>query len=157
MNPYFNQTRRLASLASLGLLVLVAAGAVRAQGDAQRLPAIDLGAGFYSIHAEVARSEREREIGLMWRTSMAQTDGMLFVFGDPRQQCFWMRNTLIPLSAAFIADDGQIINIVEMAPQTDDSHCSARPVRFVLEMNRNWFGKHGIKPGDFITGEPFTR
>ena len=76
----------------------------------------------------------------MFRPSLPQDDGMLFVFGDPQRQWLrWMHNTLIPLAAAFIADDGRIVNIVEMTPQTDDPHCSTRPVRFVLEMNGNWF------------------
>jgi uncharacterized membrane protein (UPF0127 family) len=154
MNAFLEQARRIAALT---LFSLALAGTAQAQDEAQHLPAINLAAGMYSIHAEVARSERERELGLMFRKAMAQTDGMLFVFSDPQRQCFWMRNTLIPLSAAFIADDGQIINIVEMAPQTDESHCSAHPVRFVLEMNQNWFTKHGINPGAYVTGEPFTR
>lgn len=140
------------------LPLLVACGAACAQDGRQPpLPAIALMAGDHAISAEVARSGHEREIGLMFRASLAPDEGMLFVFGDPQRQCFWMHNTLIPLAAAFVADDGRIINIVEMAPNTDDSHCSTREVRFVLEMNGGWFAKHGIAAGAYITGEPFTR
>jgi uncharacterized protein len=67
-----------------------------------------------------------------------------------------MRNTLIPLSAAFVADDGAIVNVEDMAPQTDASHCSKKPVRYVLEMNQGWFAKRGLKPGFKLTGAPFT-
>jgi len=87
---------------------------------------------------------------------MAVSDGMLFVFEQPGQQCFWMKNTLIPLSVAFLADDGSVVNIEEMAPQTLDGHCSTKPVRFVLEMNQGWFAKRGIKPGSKLRGAPFA-
>ena len=83
----------------------------------------------------------------MHRPAMPRNDGMLFVFDDASQQCFWMKNTLLPLSAAFIADDGTIVNIEDMKPQTLESHCSKKPVRFVLEMNSGWFTKRGLKPG----------
>jgi uncharacterized protein len=77
------------------------------------------------------------------------------VFESPSQQCFWMKNTLLPLSVAFVADDGTIVNIDEMKPQTLDSHCSARPVRYVLEMNTGWFSKKGLKAGQKLSGPPF--
>jgi len=72
-------------------------------------------------------------------------------------RCFWMRNTLIPLSIAFLADDGTVVNVAEMKPQSDESHCSARPVRYALEMNEGWFDKRGIKPGSRIRGGPFGK
>ncbi|MBP6674009.1 MAG: DUF192 domain-containing protein [Vitreoscilla sp.] len=109
----------------------------------------------HNIIAEVARTEEQRQIGLMFRQKMALHEGMLFVFEEPAKQCFWMRNTLIPLAAAFVDDSGTIINIEEMAPQTDISHCSAKPVRFVLEMNQGWFAKRGLKSGFKLTGQPF--
>ena len=146
---------RRATLATL--LAIAACDACAQDGHPQRLPAIALAAGGHAIAAEVARSEGERELGLMFRAALPRDDGMLFVFGDPQRQCFWMRNTLIPLAAAFIADDGRIVNIVEMEPRTEESHCSARPVRFVLEMNGAWFARNGIAPGAYVTGEPFTR
>lgn len=81
---------------------------------------------------------------------------MLFVFEQPAGQCFWMKNTLLPLTAAFVADDGTIVNLVDMKPQTLDSHCSVRPVRFVLEMNQGWFAKRGIQAGARLSGPPFN-
>jgi len=92
----------------------------------------------------------------MNRPSMEANDGMLFVFERPGQQCFWMKNTLIPLAIAFLADDGTVVNLDEMQPQTLDGHCSAKPVRFVLEMNQGWFAKRGIKPGFRLRGAPFA-
>jgi uncharacterized protein len=86
---------------------------------------------------------------------MPANEGMLFVFESPSQQCFWMKNTLLPLSVAFVEEDGTIANIDEMLPQTLESHCSTKPVRFVLEMNKGWFAKRGIKPGTRLTGAPF--
>jgi len=82
---------------------------------------------------------------------------MLFAFEEPGQQCFWMKNTLLPLSVAFVDDDGSVVNIENMKPQTLDSHCSKKPVRFVLEMNEGWFAKRGIKAGSKLTGKPFAR
>ena len=95
-------------------------------------------------------------IGLMFRSSMPVNDGMLFAFEQAGVQCFWMKNTLLPLSAAFVADDGRIVNIEDMQPQSEDSHCSAKPVRFVLEMNQGWFARRGIKPGSRLQGAPFA-
>jgi len=103
----------------------------------------------------VARTPDQHEIGLMFRTAMGASEGMLFIFERAGQQCFWMKNTLIPLAVAFVADDGSIVNLDEMKPQTLNSHCSTKPVRFVLEMNMGWFAKRGIKEGSKLTGEPF--
>ncbi|RXM21847.1 DUF192 domain-containing protein, partial [Citrobacter sp. AAK_AS5] len=88
--------------------------------------------GMHRIDAQVAASPQERQIGLMFRRDMPQHEGMLFVFEQPATQCFWMKNTLLPLTAAFVADDGTIVNLADMKPMSEDSHCSARPVRFVL-------------------------
>jgi uncharacterized membrane protein (UPF0127 family) len=111
------------------------------------LPRVTLGAGMHQIDVQVALHPEQRQIGLMYRSEMPQHEGMLFVFEQPAQQCFWMKNTLLPLTAAFVADDGTIVNLVDMKPQTTDSHCSAKPVRFVLEMNQGWFAKKAIKAG----------
>jgi len=111
----------------------------------------------HAIRAEVADSMDTRMQGLMLRKSMAANDGMLFVFEDSSPQCFWMRNTLIPLSIAFLADDGTVVNLADMKPQSDESHCSAKPVRYALEMNQGWFAKRGVKPGTRIGGEVFAR
>ena len=91
----------------------------------------------------------------MYRQSMPTHEGMVFVFEQAQQQCFWMKNTLLPLTAAFVADDGVIVNLADMKPQTTDSHCSDKPVRFVLEMNQGWFAKRGIKAGFKLQGPVF--
>ena len=126
-----------------------------AQEAPQKLAQVRLTAGIHNINAELASTPPQREIGLMFRTAMPANDGMLFAFEQPAQQCFWMRNTLIPLSVAFLGDDGSVVNIDDMKPQTLDSHCSAKPVRFVLEMNEGWFAKRGIKVGSRLRGGPF--
>ena len=118
------------------------------------LPTVQLNAGMYLIHAEVAADMGSRMQGLMHRKSMAANAGMLFIFDEAGAQCMWMKNTLIPLSVAFIDDAGAIINIADMQPQTEDSHCASRPARYALEMNRGWFAARGIKPGIRIGGIP---
>jgi uncharacterized membrane protein (UPF0127 family) len=138
------------------LAAVLFALAVQAQDGPQKLAAVRLQAGIHNISAEVAMTPQQREIGLMNRTSMGANEGMLFVFERPGQQCFWMKNTLIPLSIAFLADDGTVVNIESMKPQTLDPHCSEKPVRFVLEMNEGWFAKRGIKPGIKVRGQPFA-
>jgi uncharacterized protein len=140
----------------IGLLaMLCAAAAAQSQDRPQTLPQVRLNAGIHNINAELASTPEQREIGLMFRPVMAANDGMLFVFERASQQCFWMKNTLIPLSVAFVADDGSVVNIEAMKPQTLDSHCSTQPVRFVLEMNDGWFAKRGIKAGTKLRGVPF--
>ena len=134
---------------------MLLAGAAVAQDRAQTLPAVTMKAGFHVIQAEVAGTPEQRQIGLMHRKEMPANDGMLFVFEQPAQQCFWMKNTLIPLSIAFLAEDGSVVNIEDMKPQSLDSHCSSKPVRFALEMTQGWFAQRGIKPGFRIEGAPF--
>ena len=133
----------------LALLLLLSLPAL-----AQQPPVVQLSAGMHLIRAEVAADFGTRMRGLMHRPSMAQNAGMLFIFDEATQQCMWMKNTLIPLSVAFIDDQGAIINIEDMAPQTEDSHCSKKPARYALEMNRGWFAAKGIKPGSRIGGIP---
>ena len=137
------------------IALLCAATLAPAQEGPQKLAQVRLNAGIHNINAEVASTPQQREIGLMFRNAMPTNDGMLFVFEQAGQQCFWMRNTLIPLSIAFIGDDGSVVNIDDMKPQTLESHCSAKPVRFVLEMNEGWFAKRGIKAGSRLRGGPF--
>ena len=141
---------------AVAFALLLLAGAAAAQDGPQALPAIRLNAGIHNITAQLAQTPPQREIGLMFRTSMAANEGMLFAFENPSQQCFWMKNTLIPLAIAFIGDDGSIVNIDSMKPQTLDGHCSTKPVRFVLEMNEGWFAKRGIKAGSKLRGAPFA-
>jgi hypothetical protein len=141
---------------AVGLAAAPPATAQPDEGQPQQLPTVALTAGFHRVVAMVADSPAERSHGLMWRREMGANEGMLFVFDVATPQCFWMKNTLIPLAIAFVADDGTIVNIAEMKPQTTDSHCSARPVRFALEMNAGWFGRKGLKPGDRLGGPPFA-
>jgi uncharacterized protein len=124
------------------------------QIDLQR---VKLSAGMNLIDAQIAITPAQRQTGLMMRKVMPQHEGMLFVFEQPTQQCFWMKNTLLPLTAAFVDDDGTIVNLADMKPETLDSHCSAKPVRYVLEMNQGWFARKNIKPGSKLAGEPFAK
>ncbi len=132
-------------------LSLVAAPALAQQPE---LPTVQLNAGMHLIRAEVAADYGSRMTGLMYRPSMASNAGMLFIFDDNERQCMWMKNTLLPLSVAFIDEHGTVINIEDMVPQTEDSHCAARASRYALEMNRGWFAARGIKPGSRIGGIP---
>ena len=157
---FANAARRGAlalGIASLAALVLPASVATAQEGPQLQLQRVELTAGMHRIDAQVALAPQERQIGLMNRPEMPPQEGMLFVFEQPAQQCFWMKNTLLPLTAAFIADDGTIVNLEDMKPQTLDSHCSSKPVRFVLEMNQGWFAKKGIKAGTKLAGAPFAR
>ena len=128
-----------------------------AQQPQMNLVRTKLSAGMHLLDVQVAQTPQERQIGLMFRKDMPQHEGMLFVFEQPASQCFWMRNTLLPLTAAFVADDGTIVNLADMKPQSDDSHCSAKPVRYVLEMNQGWFAKRNIQAGFKLGGAPFGR
>ena len=119
------------------------------------LPRVKLTAGMHQIDAQVAATPMQQQVGLMWRKEMPQHEGMLFIFEQATRQCFWMKNTLLPLTAAFVDDDGTIVNLADMKPQTTDPHCSAKPVRYVLEMNQGWFAKKGIKAGARLGGQPF--
>lgn len=136
-------TRRLV-IACLALFPLLAA--------AQQLPRVQLAAGMHIVQAEVADNFVTRMQGLMHRQALGANDGMLFVFDEAAIHCMWMKNTLIPLSVAYLADDGTIVNIEDMKPQTEDSHCAKKPVRFALEMNRGWFAAKGLRPGAKLRG-----
>jgi uncharacterized membrane protein (UPF0127 family) len=144
--------------AALLTTMLFGASLCRAQEVPQtQLQRTTLSVGIHQIDTQVAATPEQREIGLMYRKEMPQHEGMLFIFENPSRLCFWMKNTLIPLTVAFIADDGTIVNLENMKPQTLDSHCSAKPVRYVLEMNQGWFTKKGVKPGSKVTGRPFSQ
>ena len=109
----------------------------------------------HDFRVEVARTAEEQARGLMFRRAMGADEGMLFPFDPPRQASFWMKNTLIPLTAAFVADDGAIVNLADMKPLDESSHCSAKPVRYVLEMNQGWFEQRHLKAGAKLRGKPF--
>lgn len=138
-----------------GCAVLVWGSAFAQDTPQTNLQRVALSAGMHRIDAQLAVTPQQRQVGLMFRTEMPQHEGMLFVFEQAARQCFWMKNTLLPLTAAFIADDGAIVNLADMKPQSTDAHCSEKPVRYVLEMNAGWFGKKGIKAGSKLAGPPF--
>jgi uncharacterized membrane protein (UPF0127 family) len=143
------------ALLSLGASALLFASAC-ACAQTTRMSVIDLSAGMHLIKAELADSDAEREQGLMYREKMAANAGMVFVWDQPNGQCMWMKNTLLPLSVAFIDAEGRIVNIEDMQPQTLQSHCSSKatPVKYALEMNLGWFKQKNIKPGMKIIGLP---
>jgi len=116
------------------------------------LPVVQLAAGMHLIRAELADSMATRMEGLMHRPAMPQGSGMVFVFDESATHCMWMKNTLIPLSVAFIDEAGAIINIADMQPHSEQSHCATRPARYALEMNKGWFAQRGIKPGAKLRG-----
>ena len=120
----------------------------------EKLPRTTLRVGMHRIDAQIAATDAERATGLMHRPSMPEGEGMLFVFERAGVQCFWMKNTLIPLTAAFIADDGTIVNLANMQPLSEDNHCSTAPVRYVLEMNQGWFAQRHIRAGHSVRGLP---
>jgi len=126
------------------------------EGPQLDLMRVKLQAGMYQIDAQVAQTPQQRAIGLMNRREMPAHEGMLFIFEQPSIQCFWMKNTLLPLTAAFVADDGTIVNLADMAPQSTQSHCATKPVRFVLEMHQGWFAKKNMTAGFKLSGPPFT-
>jgi uncharacterized membrane protein (UPF0127 family) len=164
MNLPMNPSPRMPALLRLALFVsafawagIHTAHAKETQPLRQQLPTTTLRAGMHLIKAEVAQRPQEHMIGLMGRNTMGVNDGMLFIFPQATKQCFWMKNTLIPLQIAFLADDGRVVNLDEMQPQTLNSHCSAQPVRYVLEMNTRWFSKRGIQAGSRLSGGPFDQ
>lgn len=113
--------------------------------------------GPHPLTVEVAATEAQRSQGLMFRAKLGRDDGMLFVFDDPGYYAMWMKNTLIPLSVAFIDGDGVILNILDMEPKTLDSHAAAGPARYAIETNKGWFAAHKVKAGDRVTGIPGKR
>ncbi len=147
MLPYIKQIKVFLLL--IGFIFIKSQAAVAAA-----LPVIELKIGKTSIQAEVASTPASQQLGLMYRKELATNTGMLFIFNDKAGHCFWMKNTLIPLSIAFLDDDGKIINIEEMLPQTEENHCPTRATRFALEMNREWFSNRKYTPGTVVTGLP---
>jgi uncharacterized membrane protein (UPF0127 family) len=144
------------------LLIAALATCLPSRSDAQngpqpKLQTTDLTAGMHLIKAELAVTEAQQMVGMMFRREMGPNEGMLFVNDDSGVRCFWMRNTLLPLTIAFIDDDGTIVNLADMEPQSDASHCSAKPVRYALEMRQGWFAKRGMKAGLKLRGAPFAR
>lgn len=111
------------------------------------LPRTQLRVGKARMQVQIASTAYQLQTGLMHRHEMPDDEGMLFVFPQAGVQCFWMKNTLLPLTAAFVASDGTIVNLADMQPLSEQHHCSARPVPYVLEMHQGWFKRKGIRPG----------
>ena len=120
----------------------------------EKFQATHIRVGPQALTVELAITEPQRMQGLMYREKLGPNDGMLFVFDAPEYQSMWMKNTLVPLSVAFLAPDGTILNVEDMEPQTLNPHISAGPALYALEMNKGWFAAHGLKPGDKATGLP---
>ena len=142
------------------LATVLASGSLAAQaqtGPQPKLQTVELTAGMHVIHTELAITPDQQATGMMFRRGMGGNDGMLFVNEDSGMRCFWMHNTLVPLTIAFVAEDGTIVNLADMAPRTDDSHCSAKPVRYALEVPLGWFAKRGLKAGLKLRGGPFGK
>jgi uncharacterized membrane protein (UPF0127 family) len=136
----------------LGLKIAVGAGVMAAATAFAQVPTVELSAGIHVIRAEVAYTFETRAQGLMFRKYLGPNEGMFFVFPHAEIQCMWMKNTLIPLSVAFIDEKGKIVSISDMQPQTETSHCAAAPAKFALEMLGGWFAAKGIKSGMTIQG-----
>lgn len=135
------------TLCRLAAIAAMTIASAQAQPAPARLPTVQLTAGIHLITAELAVDDRTRARGLMFREQLPPNHGMLFVFDRPGLHCMWMRNTLIPLSVAFIEDDGTIVNVAHMKPHDESSHCATKPVRYALEMTQGWFAQKGIQPG----------
>ena len=147
------RTVRHAALLIGGMIIFQAKAQEMSQNHPQlRLPTVELIAGMHLIQAEVAQTHREHSTGLMYRRTMGVNEGMLFIYEKPQVRCYWMRNTLIPLTVAFIDQDGTIVNLKDMQPLDERSHCSIKPVRYALEMNQGWFEQRGIRPGFKLRG-----
>lgn len=120
------------------------------------LPRVELKTGAHRFDVEVASTPAQRARGLMGRTRLADGAGMLFVFEEASRHCFWMKDTPLPLSVAFLADDGTIVGIADMRPQTRDFHCAPKPVRYALEVGQGGFANRGIASGTRLTGLPLS-
>jgi uncharacterized membrane protein (UPF0127 family) len=142
---------------SLALLFAAGTLGIAPPGQAAELPITTLTIGPHKAFAEVAITPDQRSVGLMNRFSLKPDHGMLFVFERTEPLGFWMKNTYIALSIAFIADDGRIINIEDMKPQTENTHTSKGPARFALEMRKGWFAERGIGPGTVVKGLPVPK
>lgn len=138
---------------ALGALAL-AFGAQAQTINQLLLPTTQLQIGPYTVSAEIAATPAARNQGLMGRKSLPADHGMLFVFEAPNSSCFWMKNTPLPLSIAFIDSHGKIVTLRDMAPNTTNSHCPSQPMMYALEMEQGWFVERGIRAGAEVQGLP---
>ena len=147
-------TKFVATLALAAVFASMPASAQAPDGKPQSLPITTIRVGPHTVAAEVASTPDQRTLGLMYRFSLPADHGMLFVFPEPQPLAFWMRNTFIPLSIAYIDAEGRILNVVEMAPRSDATHPSRGDALYALEMRKGWFADKGIGPGTRVTGLP---
>jgi uncharacterized protein len=138
---------KLLSACSLAVVIVLSGLA-----SAQDLPTVQLNIKGHRLVAETATTTATRTVGLMHRFSLKPDHGMLFVFGAPQPLAFWMKNTYVPLSIAFIGADGRILNIEDMTPQTETTHPSRGRVLYALEMKKGWFAERAIVAGDRVEG-----
>lgn len=143
---------RIASWRALAAAFFLTA-AIPAPAQAQ-LPVLRIQVAGHALKVEVVTTPEQMYRGLMFREKLGKNDGMLFVYADPGYHSMWMKNTLIPLSVAFVDGEGRILNIADMEPQTLDSHAAAGPAHYAIETNRGWFAARKIKAGDKVTGLP---
>ena len=141
-------------LRALATLILVASPLLASSVAQAADKTVSLSIKSFRVQAEVADRPASRARGLMYRESLADNHGMLFVFDAPSRQCMWMKNTPLPLSVAFIRADGRIANIAQMQPQTETIHCASEDVLYALEMAQGWFWARAIKPGNLVQGLP---
>ena len=139
---------RLAIALLMTALVLAPSGITRADP----LLTYPLKIKGHAIRVEVANTPQTRQTGLMFRNNLSENQGMAFVYEAEDRHAMWMKNTLIPLSVAFIDRHGRIINIEDMQPQSEDTHMAAAPAADSLETTQGWFKKRGIKKGDPVQG-----
>ena len=144
---------RLSAIRVLAAAVLLAAAAWHARAEAP-MPTRVLKIGSHALRVEVAQTEAQRSQGLMFRKSLGRDDGMLFIFDDPGYYAMWMKNTLIPLSVAFVDANGVILNVADMEPRTLDSHPAQGPAVYAIETNKGWFAQNKLGAGDKVAGLP---
>ena len=135
----------------LGAAVAVAAGLAPVN---KGLPMTTLDVAGHKVATEIAATDATRATGLMNRFSLKPDTGMVFVFAQPQPLAFWMKNTFVPLSVAYIDKDGKILNIEDMAPQTEATHWSVGDALYALEMRQGWFRDKGIVAGNAVKGLP---
>jgi uncharacterized membrane protein (UPF0127 family) len=150
--PSMPRLDRAATVRFLAAAALACACAAAAAESAAKTATVKV-AG-HPLRVEIAATDPQREKGLMFRRAMPREDGMLFVFDEPAYHAMWMKNTLIPLSVAFIDRDGVILNIEDMEPQTLDAHQAAGPAIYAIETNKGWYAERKVKAGDKVTGLP---
>jgi len=122
--------------------------------QATPLPTAQISVGGTKVNVEIAATDSSRSQGLMHRRELPDDQGMLFVFPTLDNYCFWMKNTPLPLTIAFIDEEGVILNLADMTPYSEEAHCPAWPIGYALEMKRGWFASHGISPGATLGGLP---